>query len=140
MSGQSALSFACRFTHYAAFALFGFFGGQLVYKAYHMDHDGVSEELEAVEEELENKDSDSTGRGWRTLINPIYLQAFTMTALAEWGDRSQVCYHVSPLSATLFAECRTAATACFSTGLHRGMLVFSITSGGWNIPGRGNNV
>ena len=25
------------------------------------------------------------------LISPVFLQAFTLTFLAEWGDRSQVC-------------------------------------------------
>lgn len=79
------------FTHIAAFVLFAFFGCQLLYKAYGMEH-GVSEELEEVEEELEA----AAGKGgddqplWRQFINPTYVQAFTMTALAEWGDRSQI--------------------------------------------------
>lgn len=59
-----------------------------------MEH-GVSEELEEVEEELEAA-TDEASKGatstplWRQYINPIFVQAFTMTAIAEWGDRSQV--------------------------------------------------
>jgi len=78
------------FTHYAAFVLFAFFGVQLLHKAYHMEH-GVSEELEEVEEELEAKESgNSFVSGWKKFVNPVFVQAFTMTALAEWGDRSQI--------------------------------------------------
>jgi putative Ca2+/H+ antiporter (TMEM165/GDT1 family) len=51
----------------------------------------VSEELEEVEEELEAKESgNSFVSGWKKFVNPVFVQAFTMTALAEWGDRSQV--------------------------------------------------
>jgi hypothetical protein len=56
-----------------------------------------------VEEELEAAAGKSEGEVplWRQYINPTFVQAFTMTALAEWGDRSQVrrppeLHHVSP--------------------------------------------
>lgn len=44
-----------------------------------------------VEEELETTKEESSQPTWRRFISPIIFQAFTMTALAEWGDRSQVC-------------------------------------------------
>jgi len=81
------------FTHYAAFGLFGFFGCQLLHKSYYMKH-GVSEELEEVEEELDSKKGvPNVGANtpiWKKFVNPVLVQAFTMTALAEWGDRSQI--------------------------------------------------
>ncbi|KAK3288526.1 hypothetical protein CYMTET_4002 [Cymbomonas tetramitiformis] len=80
------------FTHYAATVLFGFFGGQLLWKAYNMVHTGASEELGEVEEELASKGSNdnSSGQLWQQFVNSVYVQAFTMTAIAEWGDRSQI--------------------------------------------------
>ena len=44
-----------------------------------------------VEEELETAKDEGGKPAWRRFINPIIFQAFTMTGLAEWGDRSQVC-------------------------------------------------
>ncbi|KAH9589210.1 Gdt1 family [Trypanosoma melophagium] len=29
-------------------------------------------------------------RGWRTLLHPVLVEAFTLTFVAEWGDRSQL--------------------------------------------------
>ena len=58
--------------------------------------DRVSEELEEVEEELEEMGEKSKGKNnedkpwYEGIVSPILLQAFTLTFLAEWGDRSQI--------------------------------------------------
>lgn len=112
------------YTHYAATALFFFFGGKTLWDAY--NHEEGESELEEVERELADgrgsrdklsgfskgdasgyhKDEDSE-RGFRPsppvraglgkaaralacLVSPIFLNAFTLTFLAEWGDRSQI--------------------------------------------------
>ena len=61
-----------------------------------------SSELEEVEKELaaqKGKPAVVTAKGKErpaspgsSLISPIFLQAFTLTFLAEWGDRSQVSF------------------------------------------------
>lgn len=67
--------------------------------------DGPSEELQEVEEELIDKkdtrvsenDDEEKGAANRTTSHPlkndtinVFTQAFTLTFLAEWGDRSQI--------------------------------------------------
>ncbi|GBF90146.1 hypothetical protein Rsub_03279 [Raphidocelis subcapitata] len=96
-------------THYAATALFFFFGLKTLWAAARNEQ-GESE-LEVVEAEL------ADGRGSRDrlagikgeggakakgarlggaaralagLVSPVFLNAFTLTFLAEWGDRSQI--------------------------------------------------
>eukprot|EP00938_MAST-03A_sp_MAST-3A-sp1_P000183 g183.t1 len=100
-----------QYTHFAASILFVYFGVKLLSEAYEMHRtgsgDGPSDELEEVESELkvsqedienghnndkEEKDkrgsSDAAIRRKR-MIN-IMTQSFTLTFLAEWGDRSQI--------------------------------------------------
>jgi len=84
-------------THYLSVVLFLYFGCALLKDAY-LD-DGESE-LAEVEEELgikaKEEDSPLPGGGRaskscvRDLFSPIVIKAFTMTFLAEWGDRSQI--------------------------------------------------
>ncbi|KAF4691202.1 hypothetical protein FOZ60_016017 [Perkinsus olseni] len=105
------------FTHYTCITLFLYFGLKLLKEAYEMDAEGgENEELKEVELELKEEDDDcsqspesegvpddceegpSRGRGWacseETLFSRlairVFTQAFTMTFLAEWGDRSQI--------------------------------------------------
>jgi len=72
-----------RYTHWAATLLFVYFGLKLCYDAYEMfskgEGSGPSDELEETEKELEDKQKNST-----------LVQAFVLTFLAEWGDRSQI--------------------------------------------------
>lgn len=75
-----------QYTQWAATLLFVYFGVQLLREAYTMFATGVgigpSGELEEVEKSLEDeKKSSSTA---------LLLQAFMLTFLAEWGDRSQI--------------------------------------------------
>jgi len=107
------------YTHLASVALFVFFGFRLLVDAYNMESDAPNEELDEVESELEKKEielatvkmesgnvkenpsraSGSSGSNVRPmppasltqrLFSPVFIQCFTMTFLAEWGDRSQI--------------------------------------------------
>jgi len=82
--------------HWGAVVLFIFYGITMLYKAQFMS-DKVSEELEEVEEELEEMsekakhNAKAENKPWyEGIVSPILLQAFTLTFLAEWGDRSQI--------------------------------------------------
>eukprot|EP00736_Rhodelphis_marinus_P002402 Rmarinus@m.24778 len=95
------------YTHYAATLLFFVFGVMMLRDGYGMAADEESEELVEVEAELSKKDLSAAdaeeGRMNRRqqeenlsqnplacIMSPIFAQAFTMTFLAEWGDRSQI--------------------------------------------------
>eukprot|EP00932_Pfiesteria_piscicida_P021725 SRR837773.8504.p1 GENE.SRR837773.8504~~SRR837773.8504.p1 ORF type:complete len:229 (-),score=39.47 SRR837773.8504:139-825(-) len=78
------------YTHWAAIALFVYFGGKLLMEAVKMFRDGEgngpSDELEEVENELKDGSPSAKQRGFTAYA----MQAFTLTFLAEWGDRSQI--------------------------------------------------
>ena len=86
------------YTQYAAAALFLFFGVRMLRDGFHVEHAGASEELDEVEAELTKKQEDDPGDEElaekpvvkEEPLNKILLQAFTLTFLAEWGDRSQI--------------------------------------------------
>ena len=106
------------YTHYAATALFFAFGVRMLYDAAINAHAGESE-LNEVEKELSAAHKqpavgatstleNGTGAGHkrresstgpavnpilsaiRKTVSPVLLEAFTLTFLAEWGDRSQI--------------------------------------------------
>lgn len=89
------------YTFYGSTILFLVFGAKLIKEGMDMgDNEGL-EELEEVDQEIQQKidftDSNALfnikgarGRWLRDVTNGILLQAFTMTFLAEWGDRSQI--------------------------------------------------
>lgn len=89
-----------KYTHYAATALFAYFGFKLLHEAYEMyvEPPKKNEELEEAEEELgklnKEKDLEDGKRKRATLYQMfttgVFAQSFTLTFLAEWGDRSQV--------------------------------------------------
>ncbi|KAJ9531130.1 hypothetical protein QJQ45_021844 [Haematococcus lacustris] len=88
------------YTHYAATALFFFFGLRSLYDAFIKANDGEESELAAVEAELsdhgksrpakDSKDSSMVTRMLSLVFSQIFLKSFTLTFLAEWGDRSQI--------------------------------------------------
>lgn len=91
------------YTHYASVMLFLVFGVKLLKDAREMgDGGGPSEELEEVEAELNMADkkknpdieSENAANGRRetkiSITNTVLWQAFSLTFLAEWGDRSQI--------------------------------------------------
>lgn len=98
------------YTYYVSTALFAIFGVRMLREGLKMSPDEGQEELEEVQAEIKKKDeelqrskqqsgasdveagSTSTTQPsrWRSIISPIFLQALTLTFLAEWGDRSQL--------------------------------------------------
>mmetsp|Transcript_36777 Transcript_36777/g.59307 ORF Transcript_36777/g.59307 Transcript_36777/m.59307 type:complete len:324 (+) Transcript_36777:154-1125(+) len=96
------------YTHYLAVLLFVVFGIKLLKDAQDMNAEGPSEELEEVEAELnksaKKKDPDMDapdrqkgkkgGKGGDSAtlaqVAAVVWQAFSLTFVAEWGDRSQV--------------------------------------------------
>jgi len=85
------------YTHYAAATLFMFFGVKMLREGFTIDHAGASDELEEVEGELLKKQEDTPAdeetqeaAPKEVAANKVLLQSFTLTFLAEWGDRSQI--------------------------------------------------
>merc|ERR1719167_2022914 len=72
----------------------------MLHEGYHMSSTEGQEEFEEVNEELrkrEEKESrgDIESGGHKpvtavSMLSKIFIQSFTMTMLAEWGDRSQL--------------------------------------------------
>ena len=90
-----------KYTQYAAAGLFLFFRIKMLRDGCSVTHAGASEELEEVEAELTKKQEDPSpddeeAGGSKAApskeepSNKILMQAFTLTFLAEWGDRSQI--------------------------------------------------
>lgn len=88
-----------KYTHILGGVLFLYFGVKLIMDSRGMDANQVSEELEEVEEELlhpkkaDEEDQQATIEpiNSRKLAFPqVVIQSFTLTFLAEWGDRSQI--------------------------------------------------
>jgi len=91
-------------TFYVSTALFALFGLKMLKEGFDMKPDSGLEEMEEVQQELkemdeerERKTGDIESQGpvrasakLRSCFSAVFLQAFTMTFLAEWGDRSQL--------------------------------------------------
>ncbi|KAJ0403736.1 hypothetical protein P43SY_003041 [Pythium insidiosum] len=87
-------------THYIGAVLFVVFGARMLYDARDMSATGPSEELAEVEDELLGKKTEEeatqveAGNAKATnapeAMIQVFTQAFFMTFLAEWGDRSQI--------------------------------------------------
>lgn len=97
-----------RWTGLAAAVLFAYFGVQLLREWWRMrgEQPSENEELAEVEEELNDdegsKKSALLRAGGVTLLSPVFVKSFTMTALAEWGDRSQIATIALAASRDLF--------------------------------------
>lgn len=83
-----------KWTSVAAAGLFAYFGVGLLRDWWRMrgEEAGENEELAEVEEELNNEGGKKgiKGSAGFALLSPVFIKAFTMTGLAEWGDRSQI--------------------------------------------------
>ncbi|KAG9331896.1 hypothetical protein JZ751_016634 [Albula glossodonta] len=98
------------YTYYVSTALFAIFGVRMLREGLRMSPDEGQEELEEVQAEIKKKDEElqrsklvngavdveagsgtmAPQRKWQNLISPVFIQALTLTFLAEWGDRSQL--------------------------------------------------
>jgi putative Ca2+/H+ antiporter (TMEM165/GDT1 family) len=93
-----------KYTHIFGAILFFYFGVKLVLDSRGMEANRVSDELEEVEEELlhpKKQEDDEENNPRRQQLeqqslplkqnfHQIAMQAFTLTFVAEWGDRSQI--------------------------------------------------
>ncbi len=103
--GYAATVVPRTFTYYASSALFALFGIKMLREGWKMSANEAQEEMEEVQEDLrkrqltgESPQGDvETGIGkssqqqdvWR-FVWRLWVQSFTLTFLAEWGDRSQL--------------------------------------------------
>ena len=89
-----------RVTQGLAVVLFFGFGCKILYEALCQTHtEGEEEEDEMAEAaaalgkkgDVEAGEATSPGKSkWPGIISPVMVQAFTLTFVAEWGDRSQI--------------------------------------------------
>lgn len=92
-------------THYISALLFAVFGVKMLKDGWSMSPDEAQEEYEEVQAEIKKKEAEmntttqdiETGiirgpkRNFLYLIfSAVFLEAFVLTFLAEWGDRSQI--------------------------------------------------
>ncbi|CAK8697030.1 unnamed protein product [Clavelina lepadiformis] len=96
------------FTYYASIGLFVIFGVKMFHEGISMNPQGAQEEIEEVQAELKKKDEElekaaegkkdveagilrpGNLRKFFGFLSPIFVQSFTLTFVAEWGDRSQI--------------------------------------------------
>ncbi|VDL62413.1 unnamed protein product [Nippostrongylus brasiliensis] len=96
-------------TYYISTALFALFGLKMLHEGYHMSASEGQEEFEEAQAEVAKREMDldagkfidmeagNAGSGnsssaWLifSFVSRIFVEAFTMTFVAEWGDRSQL--------------------------------------------------
>ncbi|KAH9513966.1 hypothetical protein Btru_031859 [Bulinus truncatus] len=95
-------------TYYVSSALFAIFGLKMLREGWYMSDDEGQEEYEEVQADLKRREDElekqnvptqdietgiirSPGRKWVSgILSTVFLQALTLTFLAEWGDRSQI--------------------------------------------------
>ena len=93
--GQAVALLPKEYTHYGAIALFLIFGMKLIVDAIRMSPNSTKEVVKEAEETVaEQNQQISIPIFGRTLARypqmGIWIQAFVMTFLAEWGDRTQI--------------------------------------------------
>ncbi|XP_060812443.1 transmembrane protein 165 [Bombus pascuorum] len=108
--GYAATIIPSVYTYYISTALFALFGLKMLRDGYKMSATEAQEELEEVQSDLRKREDEYEKETASTLVQDpetgvirkatkisalmllsrIFLQAFTLTFLAEWGDRSQL--------------------------------------------------
>jgi putative Ca2+/H+ antiporter (TMEM165/GDT1 family) len=103
-------------TYYLSSFLFAVFGLKMLHEGYHMSKTEAQDEFEEVNEELRKRDEkegkgDIESGGSRKEVSAasifwkIFIQAFTMTMLAEWGDRSQLATVILAAREDVYGVC-----------------------------------
>ncbi|MEB3293281.1 MAG: TMEM165/GDT1 family protein [Synechococcales bacterium] len=88
--GQFAAFLPKQWIHHGVIILFVFFGIKLLYDAFRMGKNQTSDaEKEAVETIAASTHPQKTHRK-RSTAWAVVVEAFTLTFLAEWGDRTQI--------------------------------------------------
>jgi putative Ca2+/H+ antiporter (TMEM165/GDT1 family) len=100
--GQLVALFPKEYTHYGAIALFLIFGLKLIYDASQMSAKSEEAIVQEAAEAVETQDSPNAiaklpifGQSLRNILSRyswlgVWTQAFVMTFVAEWGDRTQI--------------------------------------------------
>jgi putative Ca2+/H+ antiporter (TMEM165/GDT1 family) len=100
--GQVVALFPKEYTHYGAIALFLIFGAKLIYDASQMSAKSNEEVVHEAKEAVETQDSPNSiaklpifGKALSGILSRspwlgVWTQAFVMTFVAEWGDRTQI--------------------------------------------------
>jgi len=114
--GQIVSLLPVRYIKYAEIALFLGFGCKLIYDGFRMNNTSLGSEVAEAEEIVDQ----SVGKPlasqkklvslWHSPILKLFIQAFSMTFLAEWGDRTQIATIAlaaakNPWGVTLGAVC-----------------------------------
>ncbi|KJH51368.1 hypothetical protein DICVIV_02487 [Dictyocaulus viviparus] len=99
-----------KFTYYVSTVLFALFGLKMIHEGYYMSASEGQEDFEEAQAEVTKREMDrdtgkfvdmeagNAGHGssyssaWLifSFVSQIFIEAFTMTFVAEWGDRSQL--------------------------------------------------
>jgi len=96
-------------TYYISTALFALFGLKMLHDGYHMSPNEGQEEYEEAQAEVQKNELDMESKRFQDMeagssesttssstwavisfVSVIFLKTFTMTFVAEWGDRSQL--------------------------------------------------
>ncbi|XP_037076254.1 transmembrane protein 165-like isoform X1 [Pollicipes pollicipes] len=99
--GFSAQVIPRLYTYYISSALFALFGFKMLYDGIRMGQNEAQEEFEEVQTDLRKREDERSktpldveaGRERHSplsFVSGVFLEAFTLTFLAEWGDRSQI--------------------------------------------------
>lgn len=92
--------------------LYFFFGCRLCFIAYRSNpNETAAKEFEELEDKMDSgsKNKNKVNRFFSYFCTPIFVEAFILTFLAEWGDRSQVttialATHKNPIGVTVGAS------------------------------------
>ncbi len=86
--GQVASLLPAKYVHYSEIILFIGFGIKLLYSASQMPKDSC--DVEVVQEATEAVEKAELKLSKQQIATAIYLEAFILTFIAEWGDRTQI--------------------------------------------------